>query len=83
MNSLVHRGHTNILLNLAGVSYVDSAGIGRIVASYTTTSRAGARLALVNLTTQIHDLLAIAKLLTVFDVYENEDQALRNFVVHA
>lgn len=81
--SLVHRGHINILLNLAGVSYLDSAGIGQVVASFTTIRRAGGRLALVNLTKKIQDLLAIAKLLTVFDAYENEDHALRSFLVHA
>jgi anti-anti-sigma factor len=81
--SLIHRGHTNILLNLGGVAYLDSAGLGQIVASYATVRREGGRLALVNLTKRIHDLLAIAKLLAVFDAYENEDHALRSFIVHA
>ena len=69
IDSLVHRGVTNVVLNLGGISHLDSAGIGQIVAGYTTLSRAGGRLALFNLTNRIHDLLAITKLLTVFDTY--------------
>lgn len=81
MHSLVHRGHTHVVLNLGGVSYVDSAGIGEIVASFTTITRAGGRLVLLNLTKRIQDLLTITKLLTVFETYASEDEALRSFVV--
>ena len=81
--SLVHRGATNVVLNLGGVWYLDSAGIGQIVASHTTLSRAGGRLGLLNLTTRIQDLLAITKLLTVFDTYVSEDEALHSFVAVA
>jgi anti-sigma B factor antagonist len=79
IHSLVQQGHKNIVLNLGGVPYVDSAGIGEIVGSYTTLSRAGGTLRLLNLTKRIHDLLAITKLLTVFETFTSEDEAVRSF----
>ena len=83
IDSLVHRGVTNVVLNLGGISHLDSVGIGQIVAGYTTLSRAGGRLALLNLTHRIHDLLAITKLLTVFDTYASENEALVSFMALA
>jgi anti-sigma B factor antagonist len=79
IHSLVQQGHKNIVLNLGDVPYVDSAGIGEIVGSYTTLSRAGGTLRLLNLTKRIHDLLAITKLLTVFEAFTGEDEAVRSF----
>ena len=79
INSLVHQGHTNILVNLAEVTTVDSAGLGEIVAAYTTVTKAGGSMKLVNLTKRLHDLLSITKLLTVFDTYDSEQEALRKF----
>ena len=76
---LVVGGRTKLLLNLADVPYVDSAGLGEIVRCYTTVSRKGGRLKLVNLTKKIQDLLAITKLLTVFETYDSEDEAVRSF----
>jgi anti-sigma B factor antagonist len=76
---LVDGGRSKLLLNLADVPYVDSAGLGEIVRCYTTVSRKGGRLKLVNLTKKIHDLLAITKLLTVFETYDSEDEAVRSF----
>jgi len=67
ISNLVQQGHRNLLLNLEGVPYVDSAGLGEIVRTYTTVSRQGGKLKLVNLTKRITDLLAITKLLTVFE----------------
>jgi anti-sigma B factor antagonist len=68
-----------ILLNLAGVGYVDSSGIGELVSSFTAVNKEGGQLKLLNLTQKIQDLLAITKLLTVFDVFENEGDALASF----
>jgi anti-sigma B factor antagonist len=79
IHSLVQQGHKNIVLNLGDVPYVDSAGIGEIVGTYTTLSRAGGTLRLLNLTKRIHDLLAITKLLTVFETFTSEDEAVRSF----
>lgn len=76
---LVDGGRTRIVLNLAEVPYVDSAGLGEIVRCYTTVSRKGGRLKLLNLTKKIKDLLAITKLLTVFETYETEDEAVKSF----
>jgi anti-sigma B factor antagonist len=79
INSLIHQGHKKLLLNLEGVPYIDSAGLGEIVRTYTTVSRQGGNLKLLNLTKRIQDLLAITKLLTVFETYENEQEAVKSF----
>ncbi len=76
---LTDAGKTRILLNLADVPYVDSAGLGEIVRCYTTVSRKGGRLKLINLTKKIQDLLSITKLLTVFETYDNEQDAIKSF----
>jgi anti-sigma B factor antagonist len=79
INSLVENGTEKIVLNLAEVPYVDSAGLGEIVRCYTTVSRKNGELKLLNLTKRIHDLLSITKLLTVFDSYDNEQDAIKSF----
>ncbi len=68
-----------ILLNLSGVGYVDSSGIGELVSSFTAVNKEGGQLKLLNLTQKIQDLLAITKLLTVFDTFEDEGEALGSF----
>jgi len=79
VTKLVDSGKTKILLNLADVPYVDSAGLGEIVRCYTTVSKKGGKLKLLNLTAKIRDLLAITKLLTVFETYDNEEEAIKSF----
>ena len=79
INSLIQQGYKKLLLNLADVPYVDSAGLGAIVSSYTTVSREGGSLKLLSLTSRIKDLLAITKLLTIFDTYESEAEAVASF----
>jgi anti-sigma B factor antagonist len=79
IRDLVPAGNKKILLNLAGVRYIDSSGIGELIANYTTVGRSGGQLKLLNLTDKVQDLLVITKLLTVFDVYENEAEALSSF----
>ena len=76
---LLGEGKNKILLNLAGVGYIDSSGIGELVSSFTAVNKEGGTLKLLNLTQKIQDLLAITKLLTVFDVYENEAEALASY----
>ena len=76
---LIEEGKKKILLNLAQVGYVDSSGIGELVSSFTTINREGGQLKLLNLTQKIQDLLTITKLLTVFDVYDDEATALNSF----
>lgn len=79
INSLLQQGHRKVILNLEDVPYIDSAGLGEIVRTYTTISRQGGSLKLLNLTKRITDLLSITKLLTVFDTYESETDAVRSF----
>lgn len=76
---LLGEGKKNILLNLGNVGYIDSSGIGELVSSFTAVNKEGGTLKLLNLTEKIQDLLAITKLLTVFDVYEDEGAALGSF----
>jgi anti-sigma B factor antagonist len=68
-----------IILNLAEVNYIDSSGIGELVSTYSTVSNNGGQLKLLNLTKKIQELLAITKLLTVFQVFESEQTALASF----
>src|SRR5215475_12179499 len=79
MRSLVQQGQRKLLLNLADVAYVDSAGLGAIVQSYTTVTNQGGGLKLVNTTKRIKDLLAITKLLTVFDTFDSEAEAVTSY----
>ena len=83
VNSLVNQGHRKIILNLAEVPYIDSAGLGEIVRTYTTVSRQGGSLKLLNLTKRITDLLSITKLLTVFETFDAENEAVRSFSASA
>ena len=76
---LLEEGKKKILLNLAKVGYIDSSGIGELVSSYTAINKEGGELKLLNLTQKLQDLLTITKLLTVFDVYESEEEALASF----
>src|ERR1700755_138593 len=79
INSLVMQGRRKVILNLEEVPYLDSAGLGEIVRTYTTISRQGGSLKLLNLTKRITDLLSITKLLTVFETYDNEADVVRSF----
>jgi anti-sigma B factor antagonist len=79
IRNLADTGKNKLLLNLAGVSYIDSSGIGELIANYTTVSRQGGQLKLLKLTDRVQNLLVITKLLTVFDAYEDEAEALKSF----
>ena len=79
INSLIQQGRRKLVLNLAGVPYIDSAGLGEFVRTYTTVSRQGGKLKLLNLTKRIQDLLAITKLLTVFETFDSEQEAVQSF----
>jgi anti-sigma B factor antagonist len=79
INSLLANGKKKLVLNLEGVPYIDSAGLGEIVRTYTTVSRQGGSLKLLNLTKRIEDLLSITKLLTVFETFDTEAEAINSF----
>ncbi|NWF99535.1 MAG: STAS domain-containing protein [Thermoanaerobaculaceae bacterium] len=83
MRSLVESaladGRTKILLDLKGVSHIDSSGIGEMVGCYTTVARRGGSMKLLNLPPKINDILQVTQLITVFDVFDNEAEALSSF----
>ena len=76
---LAEEGRKKILLNLGGVSYMDSSGIGELVSSHTTITGKEGQLKMLGLTEKIKELLVITKLLTVFDTYTDESEALNSF----
>ena len=76
---LASQGHKKLVLNLEAVPYIDSAGLGEIVRTYTSISRQGGKLKLLNVSKRIYDLLVITKLYTVFEVKEDEKDAIASF----
>jgi anti-sigma B factor antagonist len=78
INSLIMQGRTAVVLNLADVSYIDSGGLGQLVACYGSLARRGA-LKLLHVSKRNHDLLSITRLVTVFDTFDSEDEALKSF----
>ena len=76
---LVEKGERRVLLNLANVTYIDSSGLGELVAGFTTLQKSGGELKLLRLTERVHELMVITKLLTVFEVFDNEQEAVDSF----
>jgi anti-sigma B factor antagonist len=79
LRDLVSKGNKKLLLNLAEVSYIDSSGIGELVSGFTTVNNQGGQVKLLNLTKRVKDLLQITKLYTVFEVFDDETEAVRSF----
>ena len=79
IQSLLQQGHRKIVLDMGNVSYVDSAGLGQLVQIHATTKNQGGALRLANTTKKLKDLLVVTKLVTVFDSYESEKEALASF----
>jgi anti-sigma B factor antagonist len=79
INDLLQNGGKKIVLNMSEVNYIDSSGIGELVRTYITVTNAGQQLKLLKLTKKTMDLLVITKLLTVFQVYEDEQAAVASF----
>ena len=79
INDLLGKGNKRVLLNLGGVDYIDSSGIGLLVSSFTTVRSQGGELKLVNLSKRIGDLLKITKLYSLFDVKDDEAAAVASF----
>jgi len=80
--SLVQEEKILILLNLAGVTHIDSSGLGELISSHITVFNKGGEIKLVQLTETLRELMSVTKLLTIFDVYENEADALLSFRSH-
>lgn len=81
LRELSDGGSKMILLNMAGVTYIDSSGLGELVAAYTTVTATGGRMKLLNLAKRVHDLLQITKLYTVFETFEDEALAIDSFLL--
>jgi anti-sigma B factor antagonist len=79
VRSLLQQGRKQLLINLAGVSYMDSGGLGEMVQAYATVTRQGGALKLVNVTKRLQDLLVITRLSTVFDSFDDEAEAVGSF----
>ena len=79
ISNAVAEGKTNILLDLSGVTTIDSSGIGELVGSYTTVTNRGGKLKLLHLPAKLNELLHVTQLITVFEVYESEDEAVKSF----
>lgn len=79
IRDLIAQGHRKILFDLSDVDYIDSSGIGEMVAAYTAVRSAEGELKLVHLTRRVHDIMQITRLFTVFDVQSDEDAAVRSF----
>ena len=79
ISNAVNAGKTNILLDLSGVTTIDSSGIGELVGSYTTVTNRGGKLKLLHLPAKLNELLHVTQLITVFEVYDSESDALGSF----
>jgi len=79
MQEIMNSGATKVLINMRDVSTIDSSGIGELVSAYTTATNRGAKLKLFNLPAKVTDILTITQLITVFDVFDSEDEAVRSF----
>jgi len=79
VRNILKKDGKKIILNLGNVDYIDSSGIGELVSTYTTVANEGGQLKLMNLTKKIQELLAVTKLMTIFQVYDSEKDALASF----
>ena len=79
ITNAVNAGKNKILLDLSGVTTIDSSGIGELVGSYTTATNRGGKLKLLHLPAKLNELLHVTQLITVFEVYENEQEAVSSF----
>jgi anti-sigma B factor antagonist len=75
----LNSGATNLVLDLGGVTTIDSSGVGELVSAYTTATNRGAKVKLAHLPEKVNDVLVITQLITVFDVYDTADEAVRSF----
>ena len=79
ITNAMNSGRNNILLDMSGVTTIDSSGIGELVGSYTTVTNRGGKLKLLHLPAKLNELLHVTQLITVFEVYENEPDAVKSF----
>ncbi len=79
IDELLGNDEKKIILNMNDISYMDSSGVGELVSSFTSVNNRGGKLKLMNLSTKVHDLLQITQLLRVFEIFDNEDEAVGSF----
>jgi anti-sigma B factor antagonist len=79
ITNAMNSGKNNLLLDMSGVTTIDSSGIGELVGSYTTVTNRGGKLKLLHLPAKLNELLHVTQLITVFEVYENEQEAIKSF----
>jgi anti-sigma B factor antagonist len=79
INSAIKDKETQLVLNFAEVPYLDSTGLGEVVRSYTTLKKEGGTVKIANLTNKVKDLMMVTKLITVFETFENENEAVKSF----
>jgi anti-sigma B factor antagonist len=79
INSLISQQRTKIVLNLASVPYIDSGGLGQLVASYGSVTKSGGVMKLLNVNSQNHDLLSITRLVMLFESFDSEKEAIESF----
>ena len=79
ISNAISGGKNKILLDMSGVTTIDSSGIGELVGSYTTVTNRGGKLKLLHLPAKLNELLHVTQLITVFEVYENEQEAVKSF----
>ena len=79
ISNAINAGKSKILLDMSGVTTIDSSGIGELVGSYTTVTNRGGKLKLLHLPAKLNELLHVTQLITVFEVYDSDDEALKSF----
>jgi len=79
LKSLIAAGKQKIVLNMAEIDYIDSSGLGALVAAHLSAQNAGSSIRLCNLGKKFHEVMQLTKLLTVFDVYDTEAAAIASF----
>lgn len=79
VDDCLNSGATQILINMEGVTTIDSSGVGELISAYTRTTNHGGKLKLCNIPDKVNDVLTITQLITVFDVYEDEMEAVESF----
>ncbi|NUO00847.1 MAG: STAS domain-containing protein [Saprospiraceae bacterium] len=79
VDDCLNSGATKILINMEGVTTIDSSGVGELISSYTRTVNRGGKLKICNLPDKVNDVLTVTQLITVFDVYEDEMEAVESF----
>jgi anti-sigma B factor antagonist len=79
VNAVIKENEKQLILNFAEVPYLDSTGLGEVVRSYTTLKKEGGTVKIANLSNKVKDLMMVTKLITVFETFEDENEAVKSF----